>query len=107
MSTPQPQLLASCWTSAGDVMPARGADYSPIPIQTRIEATAAAGYVGFGLTRPDLVRARAQTTRWRSTAATAALDRVDELITLLIMSAEHVAAVADATRRLAVTAASS
>jgi hypothetical protein len=57
--------------------------------------------------RADLVRARAQTTRWSSTAATAALDRVDELITLLIMSAEHVAAVADATRRLAVTAASS
>ena len=29
------QLLASCWTSAGDVMPARGPDYSPIPIRTR------------------------------------------------------------------------
>ena len=58
MNTQHPELLASCWTSAGDVMPARGADYSPIPIQTRIEATAAAGYVGFGLTRPDLVRAR-------------------------------------------------
>src|SRR4051794_11668294 len=53
-----PQLLASCWTSAGDVMPARGPDYSPIPIRTRIEAVGAAGYVGFGLTRPDLVRAR-------------------------------------------------
>ncbi|MEN3271071.1 sugar phosphate isomerase/epimerase family protein, partial [Pseudonocardia sp.] len=53
-----PQLLASCWTSAGDVMPARGPDYSPIPIRTHIEAVAAAGYVGFGLTRPDLVRAR-------------------------------------------------
>jgi sugar phosphate isomerase/epimerase len=39
-------------------MPARGPDHSPIPIRTRIEAVAAAGYVGFGLTRPDLVRAR-------------------------------------------------
>jgi sugar phosphate isomerase/epimerase len=58
MSRTHPQLLASCWTSAGDVMPARGPDYSPIPIRTRIEAVAAAGYVGFGLTRPDLVRAR-------------------------------------------------
>jgi sugar phosphate isomerase/epimerase len=58
MNTTPPQLLASCWTSAGDVMPVRGPDYSPIPIRTRIEAVAAAGYVGFGLTRPDLVRAR-------------------------------------------------
>ena len=48
MSSPQPQLLASCWTSAGDVMPARGPDHSPLPIRTRIEAVAAAGYVGFG-----------------------------------------------------------
>ena len=58
MNTQNPELLASCWTSAGDVMPARGPDYSPVPIRTRIEAVAAAGYVGFGLTRPDLVRAR-------------------------------------------------
>jgi hypothetical protein len=27
MSTTHPQLLASCWTSAGDVMPVRGPDY--------------------------------------------------------------------------------
>jgi sugar phosphate isomerase/epimerase len=58
VSSTHPQLLASCWTSAGDVMPARGPDHSPVPIHTRIEAVAAAGYVGFGLTRPDLVRAR-------------------------------------------------
>lgn len=58
-------------------------------------------------TRADLVRVCVQMTRWRSKAATAALDRVDELITLLIMSAERVAAVADATRRLAVKVAAS
>jgi hypothetical protein len=57
--------------------------------------------------RAEMVRACVQMTRWRSTAATAAFDRVDELITLLIMSAERVAAVADATRRLAVKVASS
>jgi sugar phosphate isomerase/epimerase len=53
-----PELLASCWTSAGNVMPLRGSDRSPIPIRKRIEAVARAGYTGFGLTRPDLVAAR-------------------------------------------------
>jgi hypothetical protein len=52
--------------------------------------------------RADLVRLRMQTTRWRSGAATAAFDRVDELLALLMMSAERVEAVADATRALAV-----
>ena len=33
-----PTLLAACWTSAGDVMPLRGPDTSPLPIRTRIEA---------------------------------------------------------------------
>jgi sugar phosphate isomerase/epimerase len=58
MGTTHKRLLASCWTSAGDVMPARGPDHSPIPIRARIEAVAAAGFVGFGLTRSDLVVAR-------------------------------------------------
>ncbi|MFC9556690.1 sugar phosphate isomerase/epimerase family protein [Rhodococcus sp. NPDC056960] len=57
-TTPPPALLAACWTSAGDVMPARGSDRSPIPIRERIEAVARTGYTGFGLTRPDLVAAR-------------------------------------------------
>jgi hypothetical protein len=52
--------------------------------------------------RADLVRLRMQTTRWRSTAAHAAFDRVDELLALLIRSADRVEAVADATRALAV-----
>jgi sugar phosphate isomerase/epimerase len=56
--TETPALLASCWTSAGDVMPLRGPDTSPLPIRTRIEAVGRAGYTGIGLTRPDLVVAR-------------------------------------------------
>ncbi|MFC0447482.1 sugar phosphate isomerase/epimerase family protein [Rhodococcus jostii] len=57
-TTPTPEFLAACWTSAGDVMPARGSDLSPVPIRERIEAVAQTGYTGFGLTRPDLVAAR-------------------------------------------------
>ncbi|MFD9669284.1 sugar phosphate isomerase/epimerase family protein [Rhodococcus sp. NPDC059968] len=57
-TTTKPELLAACWTSAGDVMPARGPDCSPVPIRDRIEAVARAGYTGFGLTRPDLVATR-------------------------------------------------
>jgi sugar phosphate isomerase/epimerase len=54
----RPALLAACWTSAGDVMPLRGPDTSPLPIRTRIEALGRTGYTGFGLTRADLVVAR-------------------------------------------------
>lgn len=53
-----PELLATCWTSAGDVMPARTGDRSPIGIERRIKAVAAAGYRGFGLSHADLVVAR-------------------------------------------------
>lgn len=50
----EPALLAACWTSAGDVMPLRGPDTSPLDVRTRIEAVARAGYRGFGLTHADL-----------------------------------------------------
>ena len=53
-----PELLAACWTSAGDVVPFRGLLTSPLDVRERIEAVAAAGYTGFGLTREDLVVAR-------------------------------------------------
>lgn len=53
-----PELLATCWTSAGDVMPTRTGDRSPIGIERRIEAVAAAGYRGFGISHADLVVAR-------------------------------------------------
>ena len=53
-----PRFLAACWTSAGHVVPFRGITTSPIDIRTRIETTARCGYIGFGLTREDLVVAR-------------------------------------------------
>jgi sugar phosphate isomerase/epimerase len=56
--TKPPQFLAACWTSAGDVVPFRGVTTSPIDIRTRIETVARCGYIGFGLTREDLVVAR-------------------------------------------------
>lgn len=49
-----PEFIAACWTSAGDVMPLRGPDTSPLDVRTRIEAVAQAGYTGFGLTHADL-----------------------------------------------------
>ena len=51
-------LLAACWLSAGDSVPFRGTPKSPIDIRTRIEAVARAGYVGFGVTRMDIITAR-------------------------------------------------
>ena len=56
--TDRPELLAACWTSAGNVVPFRGLLTSPLDVRDRIAAVAAAGYTGFGLTREDLVVAR-------------------------------------------------
>jgi sugar phosphate isomerase/epimerase len=47
-------LLATCWTSAGDAAPGRGDEVSPIPLRERIEACAAAAWTGFGLLHADL-----------------------------------------------------
>ncbi|GAA3552032.1 sugar phosphate isomerase/epimerase [Microlunatus spumicola] len=52
------EFVAACWTSAGDVMPLRGPDTSPLDVRTRIEAVSRAGYTGFGLTHADLRVAR-------------------------------------------------
>lgn len=48
------EVLATCWTSAGDAAPLRGDERSPIDLRTRIEAAAAAGWEGFGLLHADL-----------------------------------------------------
>jgi sugar phosphate isomerase/epimerase len=48
------ELIATCWTSAGDVRPGRGSGVSPIDIETRIGAVAASGYRGIGLGWDDL-----------------------------------------------------
>jgi sugar phosphate isomerase/epimerase len=47
-------FLATCWTSAGMVVPGRTAAVSPVPIEERIAAASEAGYTGFGLATPDL-----------------------------------------------------
>jgi sugar phosphate isomerase/epimerase len=57
--TTTPELVASCWTSAGKVAPLEKPETSPVPIVERIEAIAATGWSGFGLAYDDLAAARA------------------------------------------------
>lgn len=47
-------LLATCWTSAGDAASDRGDLRSPLPLRERVEAASAAGFRGFGLLCDDL-----------------------------------------------------
>ncbi|MEE3850934.1 sugar phosphate isomerase/epimerase family protein [Gordonia sp. LSe1-13] len=47
-------ILATCWTWAGDAAPARGDETSPVEIGRRIEAVAEAGWQGVGLVHADL-----------------------------------------------------
>jgi sugar phosphate isomerase/epimerase len=53
------ELLATCWTHAGDAMPVAGRHLSPVDLRVRAEAVAAAGYSGIGFTIGDLDAARA------------------------------------------------
>jgi sugar phosphate isomerase/epimerase len=53
----QEDLLATCWTTAGDAAPLRGDEQSPLPLQERVEAATAAGFRGFGLVYADLLAA--------------------------------------------------
>jgi sugar phosphate isomerase/epimerase len=48
-------LLATCWTTAGDAAPLRGDERSPIPLRERVEAAATAGFRGLGLVYADLL----------------------------------------------------
>ncbi|MEV7998170.1 MULTISPECIES: sugar phosphate isomerase/epimerase family protein [Pseudarthrobacter] len=57
-TTPAPELVASCWTSAGNVAPLQNPEISPVPITERLEAIASTGWSGFGLAHDDLVAAR-------------------------------------------------
>lgn len=52
------ELVATCWTHAGDAAPMRGDERSPVPILDRIDGAARAGFAGFGLVHADLVAAR-------------------------------------------------
>ena len=51
-------LLATCWTSAGDAAPQRGDEVSPFSIQDRVTALADAGWSGIGLVNADLQHAK-------------------------------------------------
>jgi sugar phosphate isomerase/epimerase len=55
-NTMSKDILATCWTWAGDAAPARGDETSPVAIGRRIEAVAAAGWQGVGLVHADLER---------------------------------------------------
>src|SRR4051794_10770326 len=48
------ELLATCWTTAGDAAPSREDWRSPVSLRERIEAAAAAGFTGFGVLAVDL-----------------------------------------------------
>ncbi len=48
------QLLATCWSSAGDAASDRTDLRSPLTLRERIEAASAAGFSGFGLLSADL-----------------------------------------------------
>jgi sugar phosphate isomerase/epimerase len=54
---PDEDLLATCWTTAGDAAPLRGDGRSPLPLRERVEAAAAAGFRGMGLLHADLMTA--------------------------------------------------
>lgn len=53
-----PQLVATAWTSAGDVSPMHNPATSPVPIADRLAAIAEAGFAGFGLIADDLIVVR-------------------------------------------------
>jgi sugar phosphate isomerase/epimerase len=53
-----PELIATCWTSAGDAAPGRGDESSPVDLRHRIETVARTGWQGFGLVHADLVAAK-------------------------------------------------
>lgn len=50
-----PQLIATCWTTAGNVRPDRPDNLGRFPLDQRIEAAARAGYAGTGFWLGDLL----------------------------------------------------
>ena len=51
-------LIAACWTTAGNVRPDDGDEISPWLFEDRVRATAQAGFTGFGILHADLVATR-------------------------------------------------
>src|SRR5688572_29941287 len=56
-ATAADELLATCWTTAGDAAPSREDWRSSVPLRERIEAAAAAGFTGFGVLAVDVAAA--------------------------------------------------
>lgn len=77
-------LIATCWTIAGNVYPGTDQDISPFPLEDRIAATAEAGYAGIGLWHGDLLR-------WRERRAYADLRRMIERAGLRHVELEYLA----------------
>ena len=48
------ELMATCWTHAGDVRPLDDPEVSPVPIEQRVAAVAAGGWAGIGFAQGDL-----------------------------------------------------
>jgi sugar phosphate isomerase/epimerase len=53
-----PQLIATCWVSAGDAAPGRPDESSPVGIAERISLISQTGWAGIGLVHADLLKAR-------------------------------------------------
>jgi sugar phosphate isomerase/epimerase len=53
-----PELIATCWISAGDAAPGRPDESSPVPIAERVALIAQAGFSGIGLVHADLLQVR-------------------------------------------------
>jgi sugar phosphate isomerase/epimerase len=51
-------LIATCWTSAGNVAPLWSSERSPIPVDERVRAVAETGWAGFGISQDDLLAVR-------------------------------------------------
>jgi sugar phosphate isomerase/epimerase len=59
VTIPTPALIATCWTTAGDVRPDAPDNLGRFPLADRIEAAARAGYAGSGFWLGDLLAWRA------------------------------------------------
>lgn len=53
-----PEMIAACWTSAGDVLPSDSPSSSPFSISDRISAVSRAGFAGMGIAQDDLFQLR-------------------------------------------------
>jgi len=58
MSAIREDLVATCWTSAGDVLPAAPSELSPFSVAERVDAVAEAGFTGMGFVYDDLAAIR-------------------------------------------------